>query len=78
MSNGLLLRSDLHILFDRGYVTINRAYQLEVSLRIREEFENGRQYYAMDGSALAVLPVRPSDRPGKDFIDWHNERVYLG
>ncbi len=78
VSNGLLLRSDLHILFDRGYVTINRDYRLEVSPRIREEFENGRQYYAMDGSALAVLPDRPSDRPGEDFIDWHNERVYLG
>ena len=78
VSNGLLLRSDLHILFDRGYVTINRDYRLEVSPRIREEFENGRQYYAMAGTALAVLPDRAADRPGEDFIDWHNEKVYLG
>jgi putative restriction endonuclease len=78
VSNGLLLRSDLHILFDRGYVTINRDYRLEVSPRIREEFENGRQYYAMAGSKLAVLPERPADRPGEDFIEWHNEKVYVG
>lgn len=78
VSNGLLLRSDLHILFDRGYVTINRDYRLEVSPRIAKEFENGRQYYAMAGSALAVLPDRAADRPGEDFIEWHNEKVYLG
>lgn len=78
VSNGLLLRSDLHILFDRGYVTVNRNYRLEVSPRIAKEFENGRQYYAMHGSALAVLPDRPADRPGEDFIEWHNEKVFLG
>jgi putative restriction endonuclease len=78
VSNGLLLRSDLHILFDRGYVTINRDYRLEVSPRIREEFENGRQYYAMAGSPLVVLPERPADRPCEDFIEWHNEKVYVG
>jgi len=49
-----------------------------MSPRIREEFENGRQYYAMAGSALAVLPDRAADRPGEDFIEWHNEKVYLG
>jgi len=40
--NGLLLRSDLHTLFDQGYVTVD-AHQLKVvvSSRIREEFENG-------------------------------------
>lgn len=42
VTNGLLLRSDLHTLFDLGYVTITPAYRLEVSRRIREEFENGR------------------------------------
>ena len=56
VSNGLLLRSDLHILFDRGYVTINRDYRLEVSPRIREEFENGRQYYAMAGDGTGGPP----------------------
>jgi putative restriction endonuclease len=44
--NGLLLRSDLHTLFDQGYLTVD-ANQLKVvvSSQIREEFENGRDYY---------------------------------
>ena len=36
--------SDLHTLVDRGYVTITPDYRLEVSRRIRDEFENGRDY----------------------------------
>lgn len=39
--NGLLLRSDMHILFDKGYMTVSNNH-LEVSRRIREEYENGR------------------------------------
>ncbi|TMB25813.1 MAG: hypothetical protein E6J62_21095 [Deltaproteobacteria bacterium] len=49
VENGLLLRSDLHTLFDRGYVTVTSDARLEVSRRIREEFENGRDYYALHG-----------------------------
>jgi hypothetical protein len=30
------------------------------------------------GSALSVLPDRPADRSGEDFIGWHNEKVYWG
>src|SRR6185436_5545764 len=54
--NGLLLRSDLHNLFDLGYLTVTHDYRVEVSRRIREEFENGRHYYALHGQSLAVLP----------------------
>jgi putative restriction endonuclease len=42
VDNGLLLRSGLHTLFDRGYVTVTPEHRVEVSRRIREEFENGR------------------------------------
>ena len=38
LSNGLLLRRDIHRLFDLGYVTIDRQMKLVVSGRIREEF----------------------------------------
>ena len=38
--NGLLLRSDLHKLFDQAYVTVDAdALKVVVSNRIREEFE---------------------------------------
>ncbi len=77
VNNGLLLRSDLHILFDRGYVTIDRQLRVEVSRRIREEFENGRDYYALRGRTLQVVPAAAADRPSEDFIEWHNERVFV-
>jgi putative restriction endonuclease len=55
LENGLLLRSDLHTLFDQGYVTVD-ADQLKVvvSSRIREEFENGRDYYHLHGRAIRL------------------------
>jgi predicted restriction endonuclease len=74
--NGLLLRADIHRLFDDGYVTVDPNLQFVVSPRLREEFENGRAYYAFDGRALDNLPDRLSDRPQAEFIDWHNTEVY--
>jgi HNH endonuclease len=47
--NGLLLRRDIHSLFDAGYVTVTPDLRFEVSRRIREEFENGKHYYALQG-----------------------------
>lgn len=76
VSNGLLLRSDLHILFDRGYVTVTPELRVEVSKRIREEFENGREYYAYHGKTLAVLPRESAERPAAEFLRWHNENCF--
>jgi putative restriction endonuclease len=70
--NGLLLRSDLHNLFDLGYLTVTLDYRVEVSRRIREEFENGRHYYALHGQPLAVLPQNDSARPAPEFLEWHH------
>lgn len=78
INNGLLLRSDLHKLYDRGYLTINPDFQVEVGRRIKEEFENGRDYYALHGQMLANLPDISDLRPAREFIEWHNENVYLG
>jgi putative restriction endonuclease len=77
VENGILLRSDLHRLLDTGYVTISRDYHLEVSRRIKAEFENGRDYYAMQGRPLH-LPMQKQLRPSPDFITWHNENVFKG
>ncbi len=76
VSNGLLFRSDIHRLFDRHYVTVTPDGRFEVSRRIREEFENGRQYYAMHGAEL-TLPERPDWRPAREALEWHNGR-FLG
>jgi putative restriction endonuclease len=72
IDNGILLRSDLHNLFDLGYLTVSFDYRVEVSRRIREEFENGKDYYALQGRPLAVLPAREATRPAKEFLEWHH------
>lgn len=76
ISNGLLFRCDIHRLFDRGYVTVSTDGRFEVSRRIREEFENGRQYYAMHGAPI-TLPERPDWQPSKEALTWHNGK-FLG
>jgi putative restriction endonuclease len=77
ISNGILLRRDLHALFDRGYVTITPSMAVEVSGRIRQEFENGKDYYRLQGSTIR-LPADPENRPSKVSLEWHNNNVYLG
>jgi len=78
ISNGLLLRTDLHKLFDKGYLTITNDYKIEVSRRIKEEFENGRDYYKYHGNDLITIPSRPFDKPAQQFVDWHNQNIYKG
>jgi putative restriction endonuclease len=77
VDNGLLLRSDLHTLFDRGYLTVTPELRLEVSRRIREDFHNGRHYYALHGEPVRE-PGDPRQRPAADFLRWHNEQAFLG
>jgi putative restriction endonuclease len=78
ISNGLLLRSDIHKLFDSGYVTVTSDYKIEVSKKIREEFQNGREYYKYHGKELQYLPYRNLDKPNLAFINWHNDNIYKG
>lgn len=77
VSNGLLLRSDIHRLFDKGYVTVTNDLRFEVSDRLRADFDNGKLYYQMRGKPLA-LPKRESDRPDARALAWHRENAFLG
>ena len=77
INNGILLRADIHKLFDSGYVTVTPEYQFEVSRRIKEEFENGRDYYALHGTRIR-LPHDIAHRPAVDSLIWHNEQRYQG
>jgi putative restriction endonuclease len=76
-SNGILLRRDIHSLFDLGYVTITPELKFEVSKKIREEYENGRHYYALHGSSIAI-PESPERRPDPSALSWHNEHRFKG
>jgi putative restriction endonuclease len=76
-SNGILLRRDIHSLFDAGYVTISPDMKFEVSRRIKEEFENGRHYYALHGQTVAK-PDEQRRQPDVSALIWHNNYCYRG
>ena len=78
INNGLLLRRDFHTLFDRGYITIDKEFNVEVSRRIKEDFGNGKGYYAHHGSKLIILPGKKEQLPSPHYLEWHNENIYLG
>jgi putative restriction endonuclease len=76
LDNGMLLRSDVHIMFDHGYLSVDPKHRLLVSPRLREEFGNGDSFYQRAGQTIA-LPDRRADRPSREFLEWHAEEVFL-
>ena len=78
VTNGILLKSDFHTLFDDGYITLTKDYKLEVSHRLHDEFGNGEEYYKYHGKAIKVLPDNKQQWPNLSFLEWHNEHIYLG
>jgi putative restriction endonuclease len=75
-SNGILLRKDIHSVFDVGYATVNKDYRFLVSRKVKEVFNNGEEYLRLHGSVLR-LPARKSDWPNPDFLQWHNQNRFL-
>lgn len=73
LDNGL--RSDVHTMFDQGYLAVDTRYRLQVSPRLRSDFGNGEQYYAKAGQPID-LPEHRVDRPDHDFLQWHLEEVF--
>ena len=77
VDNGLLLRSDIHTLFDRGYIGVDPNRRLRVSPRLRSDFGNGEEFYSREGELLAVMPTRAADRPSAEFLEWQMDSVFL-
>ena len=73
--NGIILRSDLHRLYDRGYLTITPSLELEVSSRLRDEFNNGKRYYELQGRRI-IVPEDPRLAPSRRALDWHASQVF--
>jgi len=77
VSNGLLLRSDIHRLFDKGYVGITPDHRFVVSKRLKGDFSNGRSYYPLDGREIHV-PKRIEEQPSRRWLEWHMAERYKG
>lgn len=76
VANGMLMRSDFHRLFDNGLVTVTPKFRIEVSDRIKSEWYNGKAYYRLHGSELAVIPRNEKERPDANYLRWHNENIF--
>lgn len=77
VSNGILMRADLHRLFDRGYITVTPDLHLQVSPRLKQDFDNGRSYYPLDEQVVRV-PANLDERPDREKLEWHVQNVFLG
>jgi putative restriction endonuclease len=64
----------MHRLFDQGYVTVTPDGRLNVSERLRRDYENGRTYYPYHGATIAAPLSGP--KPSDEFLAWHNDHVY--
>lgn len=56
--NGILLRADIHTLFDEHLLTIDTRYRVKLSKLLRHS-----EYKDYDGKPLKVLPERSEDQP---------------
>lgn len=58
-------------------MTVTPDLRFDVSRRIREEFDNGKVYYALHGQEM-LLPKGDQHRPDRAALRWHNERCFRG
>jgi putative restriction endonuclease len=76
-SNGVLLRKDIHCVFDAGYATFDKDFRFVVSNKVKEVFDNGDEYRRLHGKTI-LLPANKSDWPNRQLLQWHNENKFLG
>ena len=77
VDNGILMRTDIHRLYDRGYVTVTPDYKFKVSHRLKDDFDNGEPYYSKQGKQI-WLPRSHQVRPNRRLLEWHADEVFLG
>jgi putative restriction endonuclease len=75
ISNGLLLRADIHRLYDDGYVTVTPDHTFKVSDALREDFSNGKHYYGMQGTRI-WLPDQPDYQPRRENLEYHYRQIF--
>ena len=76
ISNGMLLRRDVHALFDTGYLGVHpRTLQLQASARLQDDFQNGHEYREMQGQELWCPPAA-LERPSRLQLEWHMDQVF--
>jgi putative restriction endonuclease len=77
VDNGLLFRSDIHRLFDKGYVTVTPDYKFRASRKLKDDFDNGEEYFRLTGNSI-WLPKATDAKPNHEFLEWHFDTVFKG
>ena len=77
LQNGLLMRADMHILFDRGLIGVDADYRIRISPQIRESYLNGKVYYEHDGQILRSLPKERALQPDRDLLDSRMKELFV-
>jgi putative restriction endonuclease len=63
-------------LFDGGYLTIDPSdRRVVVSNRIKEEFQNGKEYYKLEGQPLRE-PDQVWAKPSTENLEYHACMVF--
>jgi len=62
ISNGIILRADLHTLFDLNLLKINSNHEVEIDPIIKD-----KKYRSLHGNSI-FLPTKVSDRPDKNAL----------
>lgn len=74
ISNGIVLRCDIHRLLDLGYVTISEDFKLIVSNHTKKKYGE-IDCIRYHGKPIRD-PLRPTDRPDLEMIRWHHVNVF--
>lgn len=70
VQNGLVLRVDLHRLFDSGLISIDTDYKVSVSPLLDSTY-----YRSLNGKTI-LLPKKIEDYPSKEALSLHKEIVF--
>ncbi len=77
IENGLLLRSDIHRLFDKGYLAVTPDHRFLVGKGLKDDFSNGHSYYPLNGKEIR-LPAAVFQHPNAKLLQWHLENKFRG
>ena len=76
--NGICLNSIHDRAFDRGFITIDNDYRVVVSNKLKEVYSNefiDRVFKSYEGTKIS-LPDKFI--PSKDYLQYHQDKIFLG
>lgn len=73
--NGICLSTLVDKAFDKGYITITTDYKVKLSDNLKEDINLYNTLKIFEGNKIK-LPIKGSE-PNREFLEWHNENIFL-